>query len=327
MGTEHLYSGSKEHGVQLASDSRRPGVVADSKAGVAFGFAAYLWWGFTPVYFKAVADAPVAEVIAHRIIWSWVLLVLLLWVTGRRSAFMAAIRSRRMAGVLFATAVLLFGSWFGFVWAVANNYVLQISLAYFISPLVKMLLGVVFLRERLRRGQVVSVLLAGLGVAYLTVQQGQLPLLALGLSVVMNLYIMVRKIAPVDAVVGLGSEMTLVLLPALSYALWMWRQDELVFGAGPAWLTLLLALSGVITTVPLLCVVSAACRLRLVTLGFIQYVMPSIHFLLAVAVYGEPCTRTHLVAFGCIWVALAVYSLDSRRAVASQTAPRQLRRR
>jgi chloramphenicol-sensitive protein RarD len=313
MRTEQEHSEYDEPCAQLADREVGLCVPGGSKAGVALGFAAYLWWGFTPIYFKAVARVPVAEIVAHRIIWSWMLLALLLCATGRRSVFMTAIRSRRTSGVLVVTGALLFGSWFGFVWAVANNHVLQISLAYFISPLVKMLLGVVFLRERLRKRQIASVLLAALGVTYLTVQQGQLPLLALGLSLVMNLYIMLRKIASVDGYVGLAFEMTFLLTPALAYALWLWMQGELIFGAAPARLNSLLALSGVITALPLLWVVSAARRLRLVTLGFIQYIMPSIHFLLAVVAYGEPCTQTHLVSFVCIWTALIVYSLAPRR--------------
>jgi chloramphenicol-sensitive protein RarD len=204
-------------------------------------------------------------------------------------------------------------SWYFFIWAVEHGHVLQASLGYFISPLISVLLGRVFLGERLRRWQTVSVLLAAGGVAYLTMHHGQVPTLALVLALSFSLYAILRKRTNVDARTGLTIETTILLPFALIYLAYLSARGELVFASTSRSLDALLALAGVITAVPLLLFVSAARRLRLTTLGFLQYIVPSMHFLLAVVAYGEAFARVHAVSFGCIWTALVIYSLASRR--------------
>ncbi|UCE59479.1 MAG: EamA family transporter RarD [Phycisphaerales bacterium] len=278
-----------------------------------FGLGACLWWGLQPVYFKVVASVPTLEVLAHRVVWSWVLLTLLLCLPGRGRSVIQALRHGRTLGTLVATTCLIASSWYFFIWAVTHGHVLQASLGYFISPLINVLLGRVFLGERLRRWQLTSVLLAAGGVGYLTIHHGQVPTLALVLALSFSLYAMLRKSTNVDARAGLTIETTMLLPFALLYLAHLSAEGELVFASTSRSLDALLALAGVITAVPLLLFVSAARRLRLTTVGFLNYIVPSMHFLLAVIAFDEAFTQVHMISFGCIWTALAVYSLTSRR--------------
>ena len=291
--------------------ARGAGAQDQARVGVAFGVAAYLWWGLVPIYFKAVAHVPATEVLAHRIIWSTVLLAGLMGWFGRWPAAIASLKSRRTMVTLGATTVLIACNWFVFIWAVANDRLLEASLGYFINPLLNVLLGVVFLRERLRRWQIVSVVLAGIGVFYRTVQLGELPVVALILAGTFGMYGLLRKTAPVDALSGLTVETALLLPFAVGYAVYMGVGDRAVFGTSSVGTSVLLAMGGIITAVPLLWFTNAARRLRLATLGFLQYIAPTLQFLLAVAAFDEPFRRGQLVSFGCIWIALAIYSADT----------------
>lgn len=288
-------------------DARRTG-----RAGVAYGLAAYLFWGLVPVYFKAIASVPPFEVLAHRILWSVPLLVILLARRRDRGAALAALRSRRTLMTLALTTVLVAANWLTFIWAVSHNQLMAASLGYFINPLLNVALGFVFLHERLRPWQYGAVLLAAVGVAYTTVVRGQLPLVALALAASFGLYGLLRKTARVDALVGLTVETALLWPASLVYVFVLSVGDRSPFGRSVS-LTLLLLAAGVITAVPLLWFTHAARRLRLATLGFMQYLAPSGQFLLAVAAYGEPFDGTHAVTFACIWSALAIYSLDAVR--------------
>jgi len=279
--------------------------------GVAYGLAAYLFWGFVPVYFKAVAHVAALEVLAHRVVWSVVLLAILLRISGSWRSLAGAMGSRRTVLTLLGTTTLIATNWFVFIWTVAHNQVLQASLGYFINPLVNVLLGMVFLRERLRPWQTFSVLLATAGVGYQTWQLGTLPAVALLLAFTFGFYGLLRKTAPVEAVVGLTVETFLLVPLALVYLGYLWRDGALCFGHASWQTNVLLPLGGVVTAVPLLWFTHAARRLRMATLGFLQYLAPSLQFLLAVAAYDEPFTRTHMVSFACIWTALAIYSTST----------------
>ncbi len=282
-----------------------------ARVGVVYGVAAYGWWGLVPIYFKAVAHVAPAEILAHRIIWSVVLLAVLMRLYGRWRAAVAALRSHSTLITLLGTTTLIALNWFVFIWAVAHDRVLEASLGYFINPLVNVLLGFVFLRERLRRWQTVSVALAAAGVAYLTFNYGQVPIIALVLAGSFGLYGLLRKTAKVDALTGLTIETMLLAPLALAYLGVLAWGHECSFGT-ESWRTDgLLALGGVITAVPLLWFTNAARRLRLATLGFLQYLAPTGHFLLAVAAYGEHFSQVHLICFACIWTALLVYSIDT----------------
>ncbi len=282
-----------------------------SRAGVLYGIAAYGSWGLFPIYFKMVAAVPVLEVLAHRVIWSLALLAVLMTLRRGWRTAAVAVRARGTALTLAATALLIACNWLLFIWSITSDQLLQSSLGYFINPLVNVLLGSVFLGERLRGWQWFSVGLAAAGVIYLTLSYGQIPFIALVLAGTFGVYGLLRKIAKVDAMVGLTVETALLMPLALGFLLWRMYRHEAVFGSASLGMDGLLVLAGIITAMPLMWFTAAARRLPLTTLGFLQYLSPTGHFLLAVLAFGEPFTRPHLVAFACIWTALAIYTVDS----------------
>lgn len=284
------------------------------------GVAAYGLWGLFPIYFKAIKHVPALEVVAHRIIWCVVFLLALLLVRRNWSTALAALRSRRTIATLALTTCLIAGNWLIFIWAVAHNQLLQVSLGYFINPLLNVLLGFAFLGERLRRWQTVSVVLAVAGVAYLTYSYGKLPGVALVLAGSFGFYGLLRKTARVDALVGLTVETTLLAPLSLAFIGFEMWHGRAAFLAGSVPTDVLLALAGVVTAVPLLLFTAAARRLRYTTMGFIHYLAPTGQFLLAVFVYRESFTAAHVVTFACIWAGVLVYSVEA--ALAARTIPR-----
>jgi chloramphenicol-sensitive protein RarD len=247
------------------------------------------------------------------VLWAVPILVGLVLVQRQGAAVLGAIQSRRVVGVLLVTTLLIAWNWFVFIWAMANDRVLQASLGYFINPLVNVAFGVVFLREHLSRTAVVAVVLASAGVVYLAVLGGEFPWVALTLAVTFALYGLLRKTVAVGAVVGLAIETTLLAPAAFAYLVWLRGSGEIRFGAGDLQLDLLLVLAGFVTTVPLLLFTQAARLLPLSTLGFLQYLAPTMHFALAVLAYGEPFHGNDLITFGCIWTALAIFTADRLR--------------
>jgi len=291
------------------------------RKGVAYGIAAYGMWGLVPIYFKAVSGVQPLEVLAHRVVWSVVMLVPLLFLRGRWPETRRALASRKTAATLLASTVLLAVNWYLFIWAIAHDRILEASLGYFINPLLNVLLGTVFLKERLSRPAAVAVVLAGAGVAVQVAVIGVVPVIALGLALCFGLYGLLRKTAAVGAVVGLTVETSLMMPVALGYLVWARQTGGLYLGTGDPTVDVLLVLAGVITAVPLLCFTSAARLLPLTTLGFLQYIAPSGQFLLAVLVYGEALTPTQLVTFGCIWAALVIFTTDQVRRSRRMPAP------
>ncbi len=288
-------------------DSRkREGLV-----GLAFAIAAFASWGLAPIYFKALKAVHPTQIVAHRVIWSVLLLVVLVQLTGKWGAVRTAWANPKNRKVLALTTALISGNWLLFIWATNNGQLLQGSLGYFINPLINVTLGVVFLGEILSRVQKFAVGLAAVGVLNLVASHGTFPWIALGLAMSFAAYGLLRKKAPVDTTVGLFLEtalMTPVALTFLGYLAW---KGELAFGQGDLRMDLLLAASGVITALPLLWFVAGARRLRLATVGLVQYLSPTGQFLLAVLLYDEPFTRAHAVTFGLIWTSLAIYSLGA----------------
>ena len=284
-----------------------------TRAGLAYGLAAFGFWGLVPIYFKAVSSVPALEVLAHRVVWSVVVLGVVLTLKHRWSEVVAAMANWRTLGILAITTVLIGINWYLFIWAVNNNQVLQASLGYFINPLVNVFLGVVFLRERLSRAGIAAVALAAMGVGWLTVQGGELPWISLVLAFSFGLYGLLRKTAPVKPVPGLMVETLLMLPAALIYLAATASHGGLYFGTGSVRLDLLLVAAGLVTALPLLWFTAAAQLLPLSTMGFIQYLAPTLHFLLAVLVYGEPLTGERLIAFCFIWAALAIFTVDQLR--------------
>lgn len=272
---------------------------------------AFLIWGLSPVYWKALGAVPAFEILTHRIVWSFLFLLPLLAGGERRRAFGRALREGRTLRVLLFSTLVVGGNWFLYIWAIQAEHVLQTSLGYYITPLVNVLLGVVFLKERLRRPQVLALGLAALGVVYLTLGYGQFPWISLVLAVSFGVYGLVRKVAPVGPVVGLAVETLLLSLPAAAYLVHLDRAGLGAFGRLGATPSLLLVGSALVTAFPLLLFTQGARLLHLSTIGFLQYIAPSCTFLLAVFVFREPVAPAQLVTFGLIWTALAIYSWDS----------------
>ena len=287
----------------------------ETRRGVAYGLAAYLIWGFFPVYFRLVAHVAPLEVLAHRIAWSVVTLAVLLVGSRGWGKVAAALTTRTTLLTLCATALLISANWYVFVLSVDHGQVLQASLGYFINPLISVLLGVLFLRERLRPLQTISVLLALAGVLVLTYHLGQPPWISLVLGITFGLYGLLRKILPVDSLTGLSVE-TIILFPAASgYLLYLHMTGTGAFPSSGVADDILLPMSGVITVIPLLFFSASARRVRLATVGFMQYLTPTIHFLLAVLAFGEAFSGAHLASFVCIWLGLALYSVDTAHGI------------
>ena len=281
-----------------------------TRAGVAAGLAAYLLWGFIPLFFKKVAHVPPIVVLSHRILWSAAFVGLVLTLQGRWPEVLRAARNRRAMQGLAASTAMIAVNWFVFLWAVTNNQVVQAGLGYFINPLVSVLLGIVFLRERLRPGQGAALLLATAGVVVLVVASGTFPRVALSLAFSFAFYALLRKTVPAGPLVGLFIE-TVFLLPLAAFFVARFSSGDTELSGGTYGL---LAASGVITAVPLILFATAARRLTLATMGFLQFLSPTCQLLLAVFAFKEPFTRWHAISFTLIWVALALYCVESFRA-------------
>jgi chloramphenicol-sensitive protein RarD len=281
----------------------------DPQAGLVYALAAYAWWGFMPLYFKLVARVPPVLVLAHRVVWSFLLLSVLVTGLSRWEELRAILRQRRTLVLLAASTLLLAANWGTFIYAVESNQVLQASLGYFIVPLVTSALGFGVLKEHLRPWQRLALLLAAAGVIVLTYVVGHLPWIALIIACSWSGYSLARKVAIVGPLVGVTIETALLLPLAAIYVLWKTRTTVL---SGHDYA--MLALSGFVTAIPLLFFTAAARRLRLATIGFLQYITPTGHFLLAVLAFGEKFQAANALGFALIWSALIVYSFDSVRA-------------
>ncbi len=284
---------------------------SESVGGFGCALGAFLIWGLSPIFYKALKAVPPFEILMHRMIWSFLFLLPLLLVLKRWRSFIAALKNRRTLGMLLMTTVLVGCNWFVFIWAINNSHILQASLGYYINPLVNVLLGMLFLHERLRRPQVAAVVLALAGVLYLTLSLGRFPWIALTLAITFAFYGLIRKTAPVDALEGLSIETLLLFAPAAAYLYYLDHQGIGAIFRIDRQTDLLLMASSLVTAAPLLLFTLGARRLTLVTIGFMQYMAPSCTFLLAVFVYHEPFSRAQAVTFAIIWTALAIFSLDA----------------
>jgi chloramphenicol-sensitive protein RarD len=283
----------------------------DTRGGLLYGLAAYGLWGLMPLYFRAVGTVLPLEVLAHRIVWSVVLIAVILTAWQRWPDLVRSLRTSRTVRLLLASAVLVAANWLVYIYGIWTQRVLQTSLGYFINPLFSVVLGMVFLRERLRRWQWLAVGLATVGLGYLIFTVGELPWIALALAGTFAVYGLIRKTTPVDGLIGLAIE-TMLLVPAALAGLAIGASRGTVTFGGNPWSTDgLLLLSGVVTTIPLLCFGQAARQLRLSTLGFLQYLAPSMQFLLAVWVFGEPFLPSQRISFGFIWTALVIFTVDA----------------
>lgn len=290
----------------------------EAPRGFTAALGAFLLWGLLPIYWKSVQSVAPLEILCHRIVWSLAFIAVILTFKGRWAETFAPLRSPRNLGILVLSSLCIGGNWLLYIWSVNNNHVLETSLGYYINPLVNILLGFVFFRERLTRMQCVAITLAVAGVLNSIISYGELPWISLVLAVTFAFYGLLRKIAAVESLPGLFLE-TLVLTPAaLAYIIHLQAIGASGFLAGDLRVDLLLVGAGIATATPLIGFAFGARRLQLTTLGILQYTAPSIAFLLGVFLYGEPFTSSHLVTFGLIWAALAVYTADSVRTIRKQ---------
>lgn len=282
-------------------------------AGAAYAVVAYGLWGAFPIYWRWIGAVPAREVIAPRIVWTAVVMLGLIAVSRRAGELRAGGFGRQRWLATAAGAITLAINWLVFIYAIEIRRIVDTSLGYYINPLVAVLLGLAVLGERLSRLQGIAVGIAAVGVAYLTLATGSLPWISAVLAVSFALYGLVHKLAPQPPLGGLGSEMLLLSPLAVAWWLWLSARGEAVLRDSPAGLQGAVALSGVVTAIPLLYFHAAAKRLPFVAVGMLQFISPTLTLILAVAFYGEPFTRAHAWSFGCVWLGLALFCWDALR--------------
>src|SRR5205814_7111313 len=276
--------------------------------GLVAGIAAFTTWGLIPIYWKLLAAVSATEILAHRFVWTTIFLSVVLSWQGRWPELIANVRSRRARIYCLTGGLAIASNWFLFIYAVTIGRVIETSLGYFMTPLMNVLFGALFLRERLTRLQLISVLLALLGVINLTFGYGRFPWIAVSLCISFGLYGLLRKKSGTAAIPGLFIETILLLPLAIVFLFYLQNTNSLVFGRAGWWLSLLLVSTGVVTAVPLFWFGYATRHLRLITVGFLQYLSPIGSFFLGVFLYHEPFTRGHLITFVLIWLALALFT-------------------
>jgi chloramphenicol-sensitive protein RarD len=284
--------------------------MSGSRQGIGLAVGAYLIWGVLPIYWKALQSVPALQILSHRIVWSFAFLLSLVLVRREWRPLREAARGRTLAVYSFAATVLSL-NWLTYIWAVNAGRIVETSLGYFINPLVSVLLGVVFLHERLRRAQWLAVVLAASGVAWLTWHHGALPWVALVLAGSFATYGFLKKTARLGALHGLTIETAMLWLPALMYLAWQETRGQGRLGHAGLPTNLLLVLTGLVTALPLLMFAAAARRIPLSMVGLLQYIAPTCGLIIGVAVYREPFDRARLVGFLLIWAALGVFSVES----------------
>jgi chloramphenicol-sensitive protein RarD len=286
---------------------------AESRTGLLYGVAAYGFWGVMPLYFWAVGKIGAWELLTQRIVWSCLLVAILLSATGGWLKFMLAMAIPRVRRTLLITAILIAVNWCCYIYAATHDQVTQASLGYFIAPLVNTALGVFVLGEKLRRAQQVAIALAAIGVVVFTVLVGEFPWLALGLAFSFGIYGLLRKTVAADALTGLAAESVMLTPFALVYLIYLQIVGEAAFGHIDRATDLLLMAGSVVTVFPLYCFAKAARRLRLTTIGFLQFLAPTLQFILAITFGKEPFDYQRLYGFAFIWLALIVYCWDALR--------------
>ncbi|MFC4271517.1 EamA family transporter RarD [Sneathiella chungangensis] len=292
----------------------------DETRGLLSAFGAFIVWGWAPVYFKWLSHVSPMEVIAHRAIWSSVFVLLMVVMMRKVGQLIEIYRDPKKLSVFVLTTALIGGNWLTFIWAITNDRILEGSLGYYINPLVNILLGMLFLGERLNRWQTVSILLAIAAVTILTIQLGYLPWVSLVLAFSFGFYALLRKKVATDSAVGLVVETTLLFPLALGFLLYLtFTVDPAASGeTGGGFLYdtgsfLLLIGTGVVTATPLILFTTAARYLKFTTIGVMQYLSPTMHVFIAVYIYNEPFDQSRLIAFGLIWLSLIIYSIDGYR--------------
>ncbi len=278
--------------------------------GIWYGIGAYVTWGLFPIYWKWLHAVPALQLISHRTLWSFVMLFTFIFLSHQWSIFRAMALRPRVLRVYLLAAALIGINWLVYIWAVNAGHIVQVSLGYYINPLLNVLMGMLFLRERLRPSQWIPLGLAAAGVLYLNFAYGSVPWIALTLAFSFGLYGLVKKTAPLGSLYGLTLETGLLFLPALFYLLYSETTRQGAFLHGGAISDALLVGAGLMTTIPLLMFASAARRIPLSLVGILQYIAPTLQFLLGVLVYGEPFTHTQFIGFGIVWLALILFGVE-----------------
>lgn len=281
--------------------------------GIWYGFFAYFLWGLFPIYWKLLSDVAPSEILVNRIIWSLVFLVGIAILKRNWRWVSDLIRKPKKVIWMAVAAVLLGVNWFIYIWGVNNGFIVETSLGYFINPLVNVFFGVVFLREHLRPGQWLAVLIAALGVIYLTISNGALPWIALSLALSFGLYGLIKKKGSLGSTESLTVEMSVLFIPALIFQLLLINRNTSAWQTNDWTTYLLLMMGGPVTAIPLLFFGSAARQVPLSTLGVLQYIAPTMQFLIGVFFFGEPFTQTRLIGFVIIWIALLIFTFDNMR--------------
>nr|WP_217361524.1 EamA family transporter RarD [Aeromicrobium stalagmiti] len=298
-------------------------MVNETQRGAAFGVAAYLCWGFFPLYWPLLEPAGSLEVLAHRFVWSMAFVLVLITVMGKWGAFRAIARNRRLMLILAAASVVIAGNWGGFIYGVTNGHVIETSLGYFINPLVTVMLGVFVLKETMRPAQWCAVGIGTIAVVVLTVDYGRLPWVALLVAFTFAAYGFLKKKADIGTFEGLGMETAILFPVALGFLVVLQLRGELTFGhEGPGNVALLVG-TGVVTAIPLLLFGAAATRLSLTTIGLLQYLGPIIQFITGLTIFDEEMTGARWAGFVLVWAALVIFTTDavlSRRRLLRQTA-------
>ena len=285
-----------------------------SKSGIIYALTAFILWAIAPIYFKEMSFVPAQEVLAHRIIWSCMIVMVLIIVLRYGSALIKVLRSPKALLAMFVSTLLIGVNWGIFIWAVQSNMLLSASLGYYINPLISILLGMIFFQDKLDRTRKIAVGLCFCAVAFEVIQFGSLPWVALALALTFGIYGLVRKKVAVDSFTGMAIETALMLPFALAYLLMSDSPSANMFN-NSSYVNWLLFAAGPITMVPLMCFAAAANRVSLVTLGFFQYIGPTGMFILAVFLYDEPLSPEKLITFTLIWSALAMLIIDSVRKI------------
>lgn len=289
------------------------------KKGIWYAFGAYTLWGLFPIYWKWLINVPAIQVISHRIVWSFILLLIIILFTQKWTQFRRLL-NRRVLAVHIISSALLSVNWLVYVWGVNAGFVVETSLGYFINPLFSVVLGVVFLRERLRIFQWLPVGIAGIGVTYLTWVYGSLPWIAFSLALSFGLYGLIKKTAPLGSLFGLTLETGLAFIPALGYLIFLELSGAGDFGHLVVQENFLLIGAGVVTTVPLLMFASAAQRIPLTMVGIMQYIAPTLQFLIGILIYKESFTSTKLIGYSMVWIALIIFWIEG---VFAQSLPQK----
>jgi len=282
------------------------------KKGILYGIGAYVLWGFFPIYWKVLHQVPALQVIGHRIGWSFILLIAFIVLTKQWQDFRSvALASAKTIGIYAIAGILLTINWLVYVWGVNAGFIVETSLGYFINPLLSVLLGVIFLRERLRLAQWVPVIIAAAGVIYLTFVYGRLPWIALTLAFSFGFHGLVKKLAPLGSLYGLTLETGIVFPAALIYLAVVEFNGTGAFLHDSTLINTFLIGAGVVTTIPLLMFASAAKEIPLTVVGLLQYIAPTLQFLIGVFIYKEPFDHSHLIGFGIVWVALVIFWVEN----------------